>query len=88
MCLCMDLFRPCVADMCGNLHRDSIESARENTDGSVDVCELTGNNYVGAEVLRGGDRKYLSTVTATGKTKCWMLQASCVKHAIGSSWNE
>merc|ERR1712086_1170556 len=54
------------------------ETVRENTDGSVDVTKSTllGNDCFGAEVLGDGERRYLATVTATGKTKCWMLQAS------------
>jgi len=63
------------------------ESVKKNADGSLTTSALTENLYFGAEVLTG-ETRYLATVTATDKTKCWMLHASDVKKAVGSKWKK
>ena len=60
----------------------------QGADGAPVATALTGGDHFGAEVLRGPDRRYRSTVTATGLTKCWMLNAPDVRHAIGSKWDK
>ena len=80
------MFRPSVADPRVASHRDASETARENEDGTPTKSTLFGNDCFGAEVLGGGERRYLTTVTATGRTECWMLQAAGVRHALGSKW--
>ena len=57
-----------------------------NQDGTSTTTNLVGNDYFGEEILKGGGaRKYVSTVTSTGKTTCWILQMSDVKRVVGST---
>lgn len=57
-----------------------------NQDGTSTTTNLVGNDYFGEEILKGGGaKKYVSTVTSTGKTNCWMLQKTDVKRVVGST---
>ena len=57
-----------------------------NQDGTSTTTNLVGNDYFGEEILKGGGaKKYVSTVTSTGKTTCWMLQSTDVKRVVGST---
>ena len=58
-----------------------------NQDGTSTTTNLVGNDYFGEEILKGGGaRKYVSTVTSTGKTtNVWMLQKTDVKRVVGST---
>lgn len=49
------------------------------------MSKLEGDDFFGEEILKGGsDKKYLSTVTATSKLSCWILQRADIKRVIGS----
>ena len=57
-----------------------------NQDGTSTTTNLVGNDYFGEEILKGGGaKKYVSTVTSTGKTTCWILQKTDVKRVVGST---
>ena len=57
-----------------------------NQDGTSTTTNLVGNDYFGEEILKGGGaRKYVSTVTSTGKTNVCMLQKNDVKRVVGST---
>lgn len=57
-----------------------------NQDGTSTTTNLVGNDYFGEEILKGGGaKKYVSTVTSTGKTNVWMLQKTDVKRVVGST---
>jgi hypothetical protein len=46
---------------------------------------LVGDDFFGAEVLeKGGTKTYASTVTATSKVTCWILQKGDIKRVLGS----
>lgn len=63
----------------------SCESVRTNEDGTSTTSVLIDDDFFGDEILKGGtQKKYLSTVTATRKSTCWILQKSDVKRVIGS----
>eukprot|EP00581_Thalassiosira_minuscula_P014769 CAMPEP_0183721474 /NCGR_PEP_ID=MMETSP0737-20130205/13736_1 /TAXON_ID=385413 /ORGANISM="Thalassiosira miniscula, Strain CCMP1093" /LENGTH=728 /DNA_ID=CAMNT_0025951487 /DNA_START=137 /DNA_END=2326 /DNA_ORIENTATION=+ len=63
----------------------SCESVRTNVDGKSTTQGLSENDYFGDEILKGGsEKKYLSTVTATSKSTCLILQKSDVKRVVGS----
>mmetsp|Transcript_37713 Transcript_37713/g.67912 ORF Transcript_37713/g.67912 Transcript_37713/m.67912 type:complete len:741 (-) Transcript_37713:457-2679(-) len=63
----------------------SCESVRTNDDGTSTTSVLIDDDFFGDEILKGGtQKKYVSTVTATRKSTCWILQKSDVKRVIGS----
>ncbi|KAL9187828.1 hypothetical protein ACHAXT_006206 [Thalassiosira profunda] len=53
-------------------------------DGKRTTTKLDGDDFFGEEILKGGGKKYQSTVTATNKISCWQLSRSDVKRVIGS----
>lgn len=62
-----------------------IESLRTDDNGNETTIQLGGNDFFGDEILKGGsDKNYLSTVTATSKVTCWVLQKGDAKRFIGS----
>lgn len=64
---------------------DTTESIITSEDGTPTTNALKGNDFFGEEILKGGSEKtYLSTVTATTKCTCLMLQKSDVKRVMGS----
>lgn len=57
-----------------------------NQDGTSTTTNLVGNDYFGEEILKGGGaKKYVSTVTSTGKTTLFLLQKTDVKRVVGST---
>mmetsp|Transcript_12280 Transcript_12280/g.26206 ORF Transcript_12280/g.26206 Transcript_12280/m.26206 type:complete len:765 (-) Transcript_12280:235-2529(-) len=61
------------------------ESERQGEDGEIIKSILKGHDFFGEELLDGdSDMSYLSTVTATSKVTCWMLQKSDAKRFISS----
>eukprot|EP00571_Detonula_confervacea_P006864 CAMPEP_0172316432 /NCGR_PEP_ID=MMETSP1058-20130122/28156_1 /TAXON_ID=83371 /ORGANISM="Detonula confervacea, Strain CCMP 353" /LENGTH=755 /DNA_ID=CAMNT_0013030733 /DNA_START=57 /DNA_END=2324 /DNA_ORIENTATION=- len=61
------------------------ESVQTADDGTSTTSKLSGDDVFGEEILKGGsEKKYLSTVTATCKSTCWILQKSDVKLVMGS----
>ncbi|KAL7498594.1 hypothetical protein ACHAWT_010129 [Skeletonema menzelii] len=63
----------------------SCKSVRTSKNGKESEVELKEGGFFGEEVLKGGlESKYLTTVTATNKMTCWMLQKSEAKSLISS----
>lgn len=60
-----------------------LESVCKAEDGSTITTELSGNDFFGTEILKKGGRKqYLSTVTASSKVTCWILQKADLKRVL------
>ncbi len=56
------------------------ESERKLGDGEIVKSILKGHDFFGEELLNDdSDMTYISTVTATSKVTCWMLQKSDAK---------
>ena len=63
----------------------SCKSVRTSKNGKESEVELKEGGFFGEEVLKGGlESKYLTTVTATNKMTCWMLQKSEAKSLLSS----
>lgn len=69
-----------------NMQHMSTESIGTAEDGSTITKSLGDNYYFGTEILeKGGSKQYSSTVTATNKVTCWILQKTDIKRVLGSS---
>ncbi|KAL7543762.1 hypothetical protein ACHAXR_013060 [Thalassiosira sp. AJA248-18] len=64
----------------------SCESVQTADDGTSKITkQMKGDDFFGDEILKGGsEKKYQSTVTATNKCSCLILQKTDVKRVIGS----